>query len=623
MEIRSLHLPWKNDGLLGLVRLAVLLGALAALTFGWMDTRNAIRSYESATLERAALQSRINARAASEAMQATLNSIDFILKSAREAIADDTEPFEHFARRVSASFSNEVMVQLFRVDRAGYMIASSLGAIPHTFVGDRDYFLELEAADTDHFVVTPPRFEQANNHWTLLVARAIWRDGAFDGLVAATVPLEDWVGRFRRLEIGQGDVLNLIDSDGQLIVRTLEVLNKGEETPRLGKDFLARLGDSQGSYIGSTGFDDVTRVYGWSPVGTGLTMLSGLVLDDVLKLVRTQRHRALQRAIVLSAALVLAVLALLLALKRYEAAAVQLLAREAHYRKVVDTMVEGVMVLDSAQRIVSVNPAFCAITGYRLADVLNQGLARLSHSEEGARGLRRLLEPAAMEAEESDAVVSEVDFEGERPDGSRYIAHARLSPRPHDELDDGQRVVLIADVTESRRRDREIWQRANFDALTGLANRALMQDRLDRMISHARRRQTEVTVLFLDLNRFKPVNDTYGHEVGDLLLIAVARRLEGLFRAEDTVARLGGDEFVVLMPADGDGAGARRAAAAIVETLSVPFIVEGIELSISASVGIARFPDDGESAQVLIDHADRQMYLAKRGRAPDGDMLAG
>ncbi len=594
------------------MRVAILLGALATLTFGWLDTRNAIRGYQTATLERAMLQSRINARAASEAMRSELNSIDFILKSAREVIGNESQSFAHFAGRVAVRFSTEAMVQLFHVDRNGYLLASSLGPAPRTFVGDRDYFLELEAADTDRMIITSPRLDRINNHWTLLVARAIWRDGGFDGVVAVAVPLQAWADRFRRLEIGQGDVLTLVDSRGNLIARTLEPTRDGNGVPRLTADLVQRLQDSQGSYIGNTGFDEVIRVYGWSPVGEELTMLSGLALDDVMGLGRAQRHRALLRATVLSSALVLAVLGLLLALQRYQAATRQLAAREAHYRKVVDTMVEGVMVVDSECRIVSVNPAFSAITGYRADEMLDQDVVRLSHDEDGAQALHRLLQPAPLADGEADAAVAEVDFEGQRPNGSRYIAHARLSPRPDGERDDGQRVVLIADVTESRRRDQEIWRRANFDALTGLANRALMFDRLERMLVHARRRHTGVTVLFLDLNRFKPVNDTYGHEIGDGLLIAVAGRLESLFRSEDTVARLGGDEFVVLMSGDEDGGGARRAAATIIDTLAIPFIVDGIELSISASVGIARFPQDGESAQVLLDHADRQMYLAKR-----------
>jgi GGDEF domain-containing protein len=110
-----------------------------------------------------------------------------------------------------------------------------------------------------------------------------------------------------------------------------------------------------------------------------------------------------------------------------------------------------------------------------------------------------------------------------------------------------RRVVLLSDVTELRRKDKEMWHQANFDRLTGLPNRALLADRIDGMLRRARRNHTEVAVLFIDLDDFKPVNDDFGHDVGDLLLREVAGRLRRLFRDEDTVSRLGGDEFVVAM----------------------------------------------------------------------------
>lgn len=618
MAKRFLSRKWESVQSLRLLRVAIVLAAAATLAFGWVDTRNSIEAYETATIERATLNTRIKARAASEAMQAKINGVDVVLKSARAVLADKPA-FERFTRRVLSAFPADVPVQLFHVDRNGYVVYSSGGAAPRAFVGDRDYFLDLQSADADVVVITPPaggRFGErgAGSHWTLVVARAIWHEGGFDGVIAAEVPLVAWTARFRRLEIGSGDVLTLVDDRGNIIFRTLEVTHEGVRAPVLTQDFLDRLKDEHGSYVGSTGFDDVVRLYAWSPAGNGLAMLSGLALDHVLELVRNQRQRALTRAAILSSALVLAVLALLLVLQRYQRAAERLAAREAHYRRVFSTMVEGVMVLDAQGRIVSVNPAFCAIVGHSRSELLRRGLELLSSREADLGGLRALVaEQAATDGGEEPP--REVDFAGERADGSRYIAHARLSPAPAAGSDDGGRVVLIADVTQSRRRDREIWQRANYDSLTGLANRALMKDRLERMIAHAQRREHRVTVLFLDLDRFKPVNDEHGHEIGDLLLSAVARRLESLFRAEDTVARLGGDEFVVLIPADADGAGGRRAAEAIVASLSEPFHLAGLDLSISASVGIARFPEDGDSAQALLDHADREMYRQKRSRA--------
>lgn len=615
MAVRFLHRSWESHELLRVVRAAVLLGALATLAFGWFDTRYSIQSYEESTLERAKLQARLKARAASEAIQATVGSIDFVLKSAREAINDGPQAFEHFARRAPEAFSSEVVLQLFRVDANGFVVYSTRGPRPRAFVGDRDYFLALEASDVDRVVITPPLPSEVNNRWTLLVARAIWRDGGFDGVIVASVPLEAWTARFRRLEVGVSDVLTLVDADGRLIVRTQEVTHMGPDTPRLGAALLAQLSDPQGSFVGNTGFDDVVRVYGWSPLRDGMVMMSGLALDDVFALVRTQRQRALTRAAILSGAFALAVFALLLALKRYQVVVERLAAREAHYRKVFDTMVEGVMVIDAQQRILSVNPAFCAITGNARDDLMRQGFARIAAHDAGIAALHRLIDSSDAERGEAEAAaLPEGDFEGVRPDGTQYIAHARVSPLSFGASEADERVVMIAEVTELRHRDREIWRRANFDSLTGLANRALMHDRLERMIRHARRRQSGVTVLFLDLDRFKPVNDDYGHEIGDLLLIEVARRLESLFREEDTVVRLGGDEFVVLMAEDGRGHAAHRAAEAIVRRLSETFRIAGHDLSISASVGFACFPVDGDSGEALLDRADRAMYESKRGR---------
>jgi diguanylate cyclase (GGDEF)-like protein len=136
------------------------------------------------------------------------------------------------------------------------------------------------------------------------------------------------------------------------------------------------------------------------------------------------------------------------------------------------------------------------------------------------------------------------------------------------------------------------------------------------LLQKARRQGAEVVVLFIDLDLFKPVNDRFGHEFGDRLLVEVARRLEQLFRSEDTVARLGGDEFVVLMPAVTGKELAAQAARKVVERLSEPFDIDGQAVSISASVGVALFPQDADSPAALIAGADAAMYRAKNaGRA--------
>jgi diguanylate cyclase (GGDEF)-like protein len=155
---------------------------------------------------------------------------------------------------------------------------------------------------------------------------------------------------------------------------------------------------------------------------------------------------------------------------------------------------------------------------------------------------------------------------------------------------------------------------AQHDSLTGLANRALFSDRLQQALTAARRDQTHLALLFLDLDHFKPVNDDYGHAVGDELLKVVAHRMLSCVRESDTVARIGGDEFVLLLRSVTDDAGqmALGVAEKIREALALTFEIEGKHLHISCSIGIAIFPDHGSDDIVLASHADQAMYLAKQ-----------
>lgn len=166
-------------------------------------------------------------------------------------------------------------------------------------------------------------------------------------------------------------------------------------------------------------------------------------------------------------------------------------------------------------------------------------------------------------------------------------------------------------VAERKRYEGQIWHQANFDNLTGLSNRSLFLDRLDRALAYARRHQYKLALLFIDLDRFKDVNDTLGHAHGDLLLQEAARRLQGCVREMDTVSRLGGDEFTVILPEMLENISAATVAGTILTSLSRPFILDGQETKLSASIGIAVYPQDGEDPGMLLQHADTAMYRAK------------
>ncbi|MBF0154259.1 MAG: EAL domain-containing protein [Magnetococcales bacterium] len=172
-------------------------------------------------------------------------------------------------------------------------------------------------------------------------------------------------------------------------------------------------------------------------------------------------------------------------------------------------------------------------------------------------------------------------------------------------------ISLIRNISQRKEAEERILHQANYDALTGLPNRALFLDRLQHELTRAKRSRSRVALMFIDLDRFKWVNDTLGHAAGDQLLREASARLLSCHRESDTVARLGGDEFTVILPDMAHGPHAERVAAQILKVLAEPFILSGQEAFISGSVGVTIFPDDGQELDELLRNADSAMYYAK------------
>ena len=170
---------------------------------------------------------------------------------------------------------------------------------------------------------------------------------------------------------------------------------------------------------------------------------------------------------------------------------------------------------------------------------------------------------------------------------------------------------LQAEIQERKLAEQQIRYLANHDALTGLPNRRLLEDRLEQAMEMARRHGGQVAIQFIDLDRFKPVNDRHGHRVGDLLLQAVAVRLRSLLRAADTVSRIGVDEFVIVLPEMHSAAAAAETAQKVLTALAKPYVIEDHELSVTPSIGISMYPRDGDDADTLLSCADEAMYHAK------------
>ncbi|MFL6674918.1 MAG: EAL domain-containing protein [Massilia sp.] len=252
-----------------------------------------------------------------------------------------------------------------------------------------------------------------------------------------------------------------------------------------------------------------------------------------------------------------------------------------------------------------VNPAFERITGYPAAEIVGQPVWLLAGAEPDQPGLVELR--AAMEVRRE----AQATLRSYRKDGTMYWNETHVAP-VRDEQGEVHRFVHVSyDVTETKRYQEQLEYRANFDPLTGLANRNLLQDRLQQAVSYAARFNRTVWVAFIDLDRFKFVNDSAGHRYGDTLLKVVAERLQAGVRAGDTVGRMGGDEFVLVLPQYEAGPMSADTIEKLMTQVAMPIPIGGKEFFVSCSIGIAVYPDDGTSGETLLMHADIAMYRAK------------
>ncbi len=274
--------------------------------------------------------------------------------------------------------------------------------------------------------------------------------------------------------------------------------------------------------------------------------------------------------------------------------------------EVLRSMSEAVAVIDLDFRFISVNPAFSRITGYSEEEVVGQDsrlLDSTQHSSDFYRRVRDILERTGHWAGE---------MWQKRKDSEEFLGWIEMS-----EVRDaqGQRshfVAVVNDITDKKRAEQELRYLANYDTLTGLPNRALLSERLGRAIVRARRQETRVAVLFLDLDRFKDINDSLGHAAGDRLLKAAATRLQATVSASDTVARLGGDEFTVVLEDVESLPAVERMAREILTAFSMPLEVdERHDVIITPSLGISLYPDHALVPTDLLKFADTAMYQAK------------
>ena len=272
---------------------------------------------------------------------------------------------------------------------------------------------------------------------------------------------------------------------------------------------------------------------------------------------------------------------------------------------VFDSSPNAVIITDAEANIVRVNRAFTEITGYRPEEVVGRNPRLLSSGQHDAAFYKSLW----------STLTSAERWEGEiinrRKSGETYPSWQTLCAVKDSKGELSNYVGISVDITLRKEAEERLQFLANHDALTRLPNRALFSDRLQHALARASREALNMALLFLDLDRFKIINDTLGHNTGDFLLQGVGQRLSDHIRESDTIARWGGDEFILLLESIGSADDAATVAQRILKVFAGPFTVDGREVSVTGSIGISLFPRDGRDGRTLLKNADKAMYWAK------------
>ncbi len=280
------------------------------------------------------------------------------------------------------------------------------------------------------------------------------------------------------------------------------------------------------------------------------------------------------------------------------------LGSEQRFQQIIDASNNAIVLVERDGRIVEINRRAVEQFGYERAELLRMPVDQLLAPEHrlvaAARRARVLRDGEHCTSQLTAQRKNQRTFPVELTESRVELNRRRIV------------IAIFLDMTERQSAEERIRHLAYHDSLTGLPNRALFLDRLEQALRHAHRRDALAAVIFIDLDNFKAVNDTMGHEVGDQLLQAAALRIRAALRAEDTVARLGGDEFVVLTPEAQSPSDAAVVAQKIIQAMTEPFILAGQTFHITCSVGLSLYPRDGRDGGVLLGNADQAMYQAKQ-----------
>ncbi|MBV8839780.1 MAG: EAL domain-containing protein, partial [Alphaproteobacteria bacterium] len=530
-----------------------------------------------------------------------LKGVDSLLLLVRQAYEKNPTYFalEELSRQL-AVVSDQTSDVIGLANAQGYLIRTSAGPLARpVFIGDRTHFQAQVAPSSDELYIGLPVTLRSTGKFAIQVSRRLRRgDNAFDGILVASVN-PDFVEQFSRtLKLGPDSTISVRGLDGELRasygfsklpLKTTEVLR-------------AALAQAPAGFFWSEGAaDGHNRLVSYRTIaGYPLSITVGETDQHIFA--EYERHGL----IYLEVAIAFTLLAGLFSAVVYQRQA-SLEQLNGRFDAAISHMPQGLCMFDRDHRLVVSNRQYAKIYGLpeeflqpgrTFREILDYRNDRVSFTRDVDRYLLDLMQRLRTEGAFS---------------ATRVLADGRTIAVATHVMKNGGWVATHEDITDRKNTEMRIEQLAHFDALTGLANRNLFKDRVEEALARHQRLGTAFAALLLDLDKFKGVNDTLGHQAGDALLSEVARRITGAIREVDVAARLGGDEFAVIaLPGEGTLAeGADALAARLIAAIGAPYQIDGHPVVVGCSIGIALVPQHGARIDEVLRNADLALYKSK------------
>ena len=543
-----------------------------------------------------------------EHIDRTIKGIDLVVRFLRHEHETRSGPINISVYAEHAVIDPELFRNLLVIDEKGAVVQSQTPRAVENHA-EREYFRFHESNVHDRLYIGVPMRDGAGSNWVIPVTRRITLgNGTFGGLVLILIDPEYFINFYRRTSIGRDGLVDIVGLDGVSRARQAGSV-KAFGAAMAGSTLLqAGAQNAVGNFVSAGKREGVPRFISYRTLKDYPLMVAvGVGRDGVLAPLEDGRRNYIFGAVVANIMLAGFALVLVASLVRQKNSLDALARSEARFRATFNQAAIGISQTLLDGRFLQVNQAFCRLLGYEEHELLGLTHQDIAHPDEVDDSIE--LRAQFLAGKGSPAAV---ERRYRHKDGSEiWVAISTALVRDADGAPD-YFVSMIECITERKRLQENLEFLACHDGLTRLPNRVLFYNRLQHALEQARRRGWRTGVMFIDLDRFKSINDTLGHRVGDQLLLQVARRLRSCVRAEDTVGRLGGDEFAVILTELSEETSAGIVAKKILESMDRPFQLERHEVFITTSIGISTSAPGDVDVDTMISNADAAMYDAKK-----------